>query len=266
MNDVTKKGTGAIKDLPDPRDYKFSQIAGSLPPFDWDKGYDVEEAIGKKLTVKDQDGSGSCGGQAWSIYGEAIDPDHEIKSAKFIYAQTFVPPAGSGGRENCNLVIEKGWGDEDKTPSYDNGQPPCEAFMERKEDITEEAMEHAMIDQALSFANVSINIDTIAQAIRENKGCIIGITGKNNGTWTSKFPIRPDVLNNETWNHWVFCGKAKLINGKKYIGFLNSWGKDVGEYGWQWISAEYLTSPFVWSAWTSCRRWNRGAENISRTK
>lgn len=250
MENEEKFGKGGLKDTLDVRDYKFSQIAGSLPPFDWNLGYDIEKVIGKKIKVKDQNGSGSCGGQAWAYYGEVIDPDYEEKSAKFIYAQTHVLPAGSAGRTNCELVVNKGWGDESLTPSYDNGLPPSEIFMQDIASISNKAFLDAFTDRALSYANTSINIDAVAQALRENKGVIIGITGKNNGTWTSIFPIRPNVIDNNCWNHWVYIGKAKLINGKKYVGFLNSWSESVGEKGWQWISEEYLQYPYVWSTWT----------------
>lgn len=244
------RGTGAIKDAPDNRDYQYAKVAMSFPPFDWSIGYDIETKIGKKLTIKDQNGSGSCGGQAFSYYGTTIDPDNEEKSAKFIYSQVFIPPAGSSGRDLATLVCNKGWADENKCLSYDNGFPPSEAFMQRKSDITPQAFTDALIDEALSYANVVIDIDLIAQAIRNNGGLVIGITGKNNGTWTSKFPLPPETVDNTCWNHWVFCGKAKLINGKKYIGFLNSWGISVGEQGWQYISEDYIKDPFVWSAWT----------------
>lgn len=243
-------GTGAIVDKKDKRDYQFRDVAMGLAPFDWIIGYDVEELIGKKIKVKDQNGSGSCGGQAWSYYGEVLDPDLEEKSAKFVYSHTFVLPAGSAGRTNCDLVIEKGWGDESLTTSYDNGLPPGESFMQRKSDITPEAYADAFVDRGLSYANVESNIDAIALAIRENKGCIIGITGKNNGTWTSKFPLPPNKVDRDSWNHWIYCGKAKMINGKKYIGFLNSWGEGVGDKGWQWISEDYIKYPLVWSVWT----------------
>lgn len=129
-------------------------------------------------------------------------------------------------------------------------KPPSEEFMQKKEDITAEAFANALNDKALSYANVINDIDTVAQAIRENKGCIIGITGKNNGTWTSLFPIPPKNVDNTCWRHWVYCGKAKKVNGKKYIGFCNSWGKDVGLNGWQWISEEYFKIEFIFSVWT----------------
>ena len=243
---MDKFSTGAIKDKKDKRDFQYSKVALGLEPFDWNLGYNVEEVLGIKLTIKNQNGSGSCGGQAFSYYGQPLDPDQDEKSAKFIYSQVFIPPAGSTGRDICNLLITKGWGSEKLTPSY----PATEQFMERKEDITPKAFVQAKTDTALSYANVAINIDTIAQAVRENKGCVIGITGSNNSTWRSAFPIPPYKVDNTCWNHWIYVGCAKIFNGKKYLGFCNSWGQDVGQGGWQWISEDYVKSPFIWSCWT----------------
>lgn len=242
-------GTGAIIDKKDKRDYQFKDIAMGLSPFDWTLGYDIEQVIKKLLNSKDQNGSGSCGGQAWGYYGEVLDPENEEKSAKFIYSNTFVLPAGSAGRTNCDFVIKKGWGDERITPSYDNGLPPSEAFMQRHEDISNEAWNHALLDKGLSYANVASNIDDIALAIRENKGCILGVHGTNNGTWLSKFPTPPITINNQCWAHWLYAGKAVMINEKKYIGVKNSWGDEVGEHGWQYLGEEYFKKA-IWSVWT----------------
>lgn len=239
----------AHKSPKDKRDYTYVGMAST--PFDWDKGYDVEKEIGKKLTIKDQNGSGSCGGQAWSYFGQVLDPEHVEKSAKFIYAQDFVLPAGTYGRDNCIIVKEKGWGDESLTRSYMGEKfniPPTEQFMQRKEDITIEAFKQALTDKALSYVHVPIDIESIAQKIRDNKGVILGICGKNNGTWSGKFPKPP--VGSDVWRHWIYCGKALTIDGKKYIGFCNSWGINTGEQGWQYISEEYLSSKYIFETWT----------------
>lgn len=249
-------GTGAIKDTPDERDYKWADHAklAGVAQFDWEKGYDVEEDTGIKITVKNQNGSSSCGGQAWAYYGQVLDPEHVEKSAKFIYANTNAPGGGSAARTNSDFVCKKGWGDESLTPSYMGTNlkiPPSEAFMTYKEDITSEAYEKAILDKGLSYAYAKINIDEIAQAIANNKGCIIGISGQNNGTWRTKFPQKPAIIDNTSWSHWVYCGKAKMIDGKKYIGFINSWGEDVGDEGWQWISEDYINMKYaIWCATT----------------
>lgn len=245
---------GAIRDIPDDRDFQFQEIAFGVAPFDWSKGYDIETVIGHKLAVKDQGQSGSCGGQAWSNYGDALTAalagETAERSAKFIYAQTFVPGGGSAGRTNCEFVINQGWGLEANTSSYESGNPPSEAFMERVQDITEDARKAAKQDTAVSYANVgSTNIDEVAQAISMNHGVILGVDGQNNGTWLAPNP-QPPTTQNGLWAHWVYAGKARIKDGKKQIGFLNSWGATVGEGGWQWLNEDYFTKGFIFSCWT----------------
>lgn len=245
-------GTGAVKDTYDHRDYQWEEIAHGSDPFNWTKGFNIEEKVGK-IQPKDQNGSSSCGGQAWAMYMAVLEAifngSLEERSAKFIYAQTHVNGGGSAGRTNCELCKKQGVSLETLCPSYENGNPPSEAFMVRDTDITPEAKENALKNKSLSYAFVTPDIDTIAQALEINHGVVIGISGENNGTWRTAFPLPPTT---EQWRHWVYVGKAKLINGKKYLGLINSWG-DVGEDGWQWISEDYfraLKGSAVWSGWT----------------
>lgn len=248
--DDFKFGKGAIKHIPDLRDYKWGRDVGmASAPFDWNKPYDVEEEVSAKLgtsfkiTVKDQNGSSSCGGQAWAYYGQVLNAIHDSnlseRSAKFIYAQTAVPGGGSGAVDNCNLVRKQGWGLETDCTSYEDGKAPSEAFMTNKGDITAEAVLHASEDKAFAYAFLDHDLDLIAQAIRDNHGCIFGITGVNNGTWRSVLPQAPTTWRG-AWNHWLYVGKVKMVSGKKYFGVLNSWGKDVGQEGWQWIDENYM--------------------------
>lgn len=262
-------GTGAVKDTPDPRDYIFGQdVGGGTPPFDWTIGFDIESELKKilgndafKIPVKDQNGSFSCGGQAWSYLWSVLfarfHKTFEEKSAKFIYSQTFVGTGGSAGRTNCQLVMSKGVSSETLCPSYDEGNAPGEAFMERKSDISDAAFAEGKQDIAIGYANVSPDIDLVAQAMRDMFGTIIGIDGSNNGTWRSAYPIPPvpGIPASGLWAHWLFIGKAKLINGKKYVAVLNSWNQTTGDLGWQWISEDYFTNiaagtKSIWSAWT----------------
>lgn len=259
---------GALPDIPDERDYQWQEIGFAAAPFDWGVGYDVEAELRLKLNdsnfsipVKDQNGSGSCGGQAWSYYDASFEAmatgTYEERSAKYIYAQTFVPPMGSHGRTNSELVKNQGVARETLTTSYDKGKPPTEAFMQRVQDITVEARNDAKKARAKGYASVSFDIDSIAQAARENHGVVIGIVGQNNGTWYTPFP-KPPTMQGERWYHWVYVGKAKLINGKKHIGFVNSWGTACGDRGWQWIDEDYVKTLLpgdvygraIFSTWT----------------
>lgn len=261
METVTETGygTGGIPDIYDKRDLQWGKHIGMAgEPFDWEKGYDIEKELQEvledpsfKLPVNDQNGSSSCGGQAQSKKGEVVSAlvnrSFKRKSAKYPYAQVFVPPGGSWGRDLCNIAIKQGFGNEEDTSSYEAGKPPTEPFMQRKSDITEEAKKNAGKDKAFAYAEVPFSIDAIAQAIKDTKGVIIGICGQNNGTWRTAFPKPPTETE---WRHWVYAGKAKLINGKKYIGFLNSWSENTGEKGWQWIGEDYINDKGLFNIWT----------------
>lgn len=243
-------GKGAIKDRYDIRNFQYKAPRAGLP-FDWNKGFDIEEKIGARLVTKDQDGSYSCGGQAWAYYGEVLEAvatgTYEPRSARWIYSYTHVSGGGSNGKDNSDFCVNKGWALEKNVLSYDNGHPPSERFMITKPAVTQAIIEDTEVDKALSYLQVNANIDLFAQAIQENNGMVLGVDGQDNGTWLSLFPKPPAQ---KVWAHWLYAGKAKLINGKKYIGVKNSWGPDAGEDGWQWIGEDYFKTGNVWKGWT----------------
>lgn len=243
-------GGSAIKSPHDERDILYTDIAFGAVPFDWDKGYDVEQEISEylnkpvKIKIKNQNGSGSCGGQSESYGGASIsafyDKVLEEKSAKFTYAPIAYPNGGgSTGRDLSARSTKVGWGSEALTPSYDNGNPPSEAFMARAQDITPEAVEYAAKHRALNYTILPVDIDSIAQAIRDFKFVRLGVVGSNNGTWLTADPKPPTDMENR-WYHWVGGMKAKKRNGKKAIGFPNSWGEGAGDKGWQWLNEDYF--------------------------
>lgn len=254
---------GGLKDRIDPRDYKWSEIGYAMTPFDWNKGWDINAEVGRTinqpdftLPVKNQYDSYSCGGQAWSTYGGALEAiftgTFEERSAKFIYAQTHVAGGGSGGRDNSALVIRQGWGKENMTRSYEPSGSVSEGFMERAIDITDAARQDAKLARALSYASSGTDIDSIAQAAEANHGVIIGINGANNGTWHSTIPMAP-IAGQNLWQHWAYVGKAGMMGGKKAVAIFNSWGVFVGDKGWQWITEDYfkgLEGTTVWDSWT----------------
>lgn len=250
-----KFGTGAIESPYDIRDYWYEPADRGT--FDWKEGFDIEKKLGTKIVVKNQNGSGSCGGQAWGYYGEVLEAiatgNYEPRSAKWIYSHTRVPTGGSNGRVNCDFVIKAGWARESLVPSYDNGKPPTEEFFITKPVITKEIIEDTEIAKPLSYVRVETNIELIAQAIQDNNGMVIVLNGQDNGTWRSAFPKPPTQ---KEWGHFLFAGKAKLIGGKRYIGVLNSWGEKTGENGWQWLSEDWFVNPKlgVREGWTMV--WN----------
>lgn len=233
-----KLGKGAVVT---PTIKKMPTLPRAGAPFDWNTGYSVAE-----LVTKNQNGSGSCGGQAVAYKGEA--ETGVPKSARFPYCQVFVNGGGSGEGDLIKIIVTEGLADEAVFPSYEAGnQPPSEIFMEVSSDITP-----AVLANAQSVTGTPVYVDLsfegIAEAVRDNGGIIIGIAGTNNGTWLSADPLPPK--DGETkWYHWLFVGKALMRNGRKVIAVKNSWGS-IGENGtgWQYLTEDYL--PFIFTAWT----------------
>lgn len=253
MSDPTQPNfdPGGIRDRVDNRDFLYSEVGFGTETFDWNTPYDVETELNIKLPVKNQGQSFSCGGQAWSTYIGILEAlatqTFEERSAKFVYSQVYVPGGGARGRDCADVCVNQGVAREAALSSYQNGQIPSETFMERSGDITTEVRQDATSSKLLSYAQVGNNINDIARAMKLNHGLVLGITGSNNGTWNSEFP-KPPIPGDATWNHWIYFGKAKMINGVKNIACLNSWGDKIGNKGWQWISEAYM--PYVFSAWT----------------
>lgn len=239
-------GTGGKNSIKDDRDYLYKDIATAPQPYDWSQDFDIENVVGK-MPVKNQGQTSSCGGFAWASLSYILDPtNREEKSEKFIYAHTHVGNGGSAGRDNCDFCVKKGDCSKTLCPLPN---PLLEAEITRIDDITAEAYADALSNKEKSYVSVSCDIESVAQAIRDNGGVVLGIRGQNNGTWLTAFP-RPTVnpTYENTWRHWMFAGKIKTIEGKKYIGALNSWG-NIGQEGWQWFGEDYFKND-IWEVWT----------------
>jgi hypothetical protein len=144
-------------------------------------------------------------------------------------------------------IKNQGAANENLCVSYENGAPPSEIFMV-KEDISQEAIANASYSESISYSFLySFDIDTLASAIRDNKGAILLVRGTNNNSWLSTMPNPPTMSTPHEllWGHWIAATGAKMVDGKKYIIFRNSWGEAVGDRGNQYLSQEYINSGFV---------------------
>ncbi len=238
---IEQFGKGALRDSIDPKDYKYEEIMGAGEPFDWDMGYEIPYS----LKVEHQGKSLSCVGQSWAYYAEELEQIESIKltdlSAKDIYQRIFMPQGGAEIRRGASVIKNFGLNTEKDVPSYELEMPPSELFMRTFKSGDEEALNYI----AKSYASVLPgSIDHIAQVIRDNSGCVSGFNGDNEG-WATAF-VKPPI--SAKWGHAVYLVGAELINGKKYIKFINSWGTGWGENGYGYFDESYLSNMF--SLWT----------------
>ena len=235
-----------------------NEIATDSAPFDYNLGYDITKVIAATIPTfqdfltKNQGSAGSCGGEATSYKEEVVyalnNKIYEPKSSRYIYSQCFVAPSGSSDAGLIGIITNRGTPDTSAFSDYpSDGSLPTESFMQNSTDITETVSENASACILGQPVYVNLDIDSIAQAVRDAGGIIIGIYGQNNGTWLSEFPQAPTTTVG-AWAHWLFLGKVVTVNGKVYLGVKNSWGSEVGDNGWQYLGVEYL--PYIWRAFT----------------
>lgn len=244
---------GAIQKDPDPRDYPaVSPEIGFAPaPFDWNVGYHVEQDTGIKVSRKDQMQSSSCGGQSISQAAQSLSAkylgENSEKSAKAYYSQVFVPGGGSSSRMLAEILKKQGFFKEELVPSYQNGQV-TEDFMERPQDISQGAkLDAGAYSGLFAYVYPQVTIDAVAQAVRDHQGVFIGIHGYNNGTWLSANPSSKEV--GDPWAHFMVVIGAQLVNGKKNLICLQSWGDKAPDATQiQYISENHFTAGHIWDA------------------
>lgn len=248
------KGVGAIPDPVDVRDLAYEPVLGASP-LNWEAGYDVEKKLNIKINIKDQNGSQSCVGNAWAYYvailnAVEIGTYHEV-SAKAIYSQIFLPNGGAYIRDGAKLIVNFGALGEFIIPSYLGKNPPTEEFMRDKGWLDERISQIAKVLQAKEYRSSSIAMETVATAIRDNYGCVGGVNGANNGTWSSGEPKPPAKTE---WGHCLYFGKYGIDKIGKYISTPNSWGaRGVDQLhpdGWQKLREDYFKEEFMFNPWT----------------
>jgi hypothetical protein len=248
MVDVSEFGKGAIRDSIDKRDYKFTEnfTAVALP--------DTFSVRDKIQTLRNQNGSGSCGGQAFGYHMETNtflrDGKFTPLSSKSIYQPVFVSPEGSNARDLLNRIDSVGVCLESDVPSYDNGNPPSEAFMEDGSKITAAMLVTAKQYSGKTYLTFdSTDLSQVKQAIFQGNGAVIAVVGNNPCWTTSNGEITVPGVNTTTWGHFIFLTGWVVRNGERFFEFVNSWGKEWGDNGFGYLPEAYLTSGFGYNEW-----------------
>lgn len=211
--------------LPNPKDSR-DILLGDIPYIpdpncsSWEQGFDVEQNLSFRFKREHQGTSWSCVGQGWNKYLEAINYVETKKwldlSAKDIYSQIYQPQNGAFIRDGAKIAVNLGNTLEKLIPSYENGNPPSEAFMRRKEQ-TDESKAQALIYRSKRFVHLPLsyplteqNWEDIRQIIWQYHGFVSGYG--NHCIYFKGYGIDPQ-------------------NGRRFIRYINSYGDDFGEDG-----------------------------------
>ncbi len=264
--DEKNLGKGAVRDIEDQRDRYYEEVVAGAAPMsedDWKKGFDIEKKLNFKLPIKNQFGSSSCVGQAFSYYVAILNMvetgKYDEASAKAIYSQIFLPQGGAMFRDAAKLVVNWGALFEKILKSYKEDGTTDETFMRDMSWITPETAQMAKILEAKEYRTIAgITMDIFAMAIRDNFGIVAGVEGANNGTWFSGEPKPPaiDTPQNALWGHALYFGKYGVDELGKFIATPNSWGTRNPDAlhpdGWQKLREDWFANMgrFLFSPWT----------------
>lgn len=224
-------------------------VGKSGVPFNWTQGVQREFTA----NIKNQFQSDSCGGQMYSRFKEIYDtviaklPQQEY-SAKSFYALGVAVGGGMFEGIVKSQALNIGLNAESIVPSYKADGTTDEPFMTdvsfRNETIIQDALAHA----GMKMVSVSVDKDSIAEAIRDYGAVCWTIHGQNNGTWESANPQFP-TNNQNLWAHYM-CSMASIAPDLNKIPMYQSWGVDVGDKGVQYFDEAYINSGYIVDCFT----------------
>lgn len=225
-------GKGAVPQPHDPRDFQASFVMGA-PLVDWTHEFRLPQPPNE-----DQGTSLSCVSQAWSYFHHQLVPYNW--SRRDVYSQIFLPQGGAYLRSGGVIITGPGQATRDKAP---DPHPETESEMRSRDGISAE-MER--IGQEAGYFSVNAkDIGVVAAAIRDFKGCIIGVQGDNAG-WKDLLNPKPPV--NAEWGHALYCFGFHMHGAFKCIIAKSSWcNTGITEHH---IKENYFESGNTFDGWT----------------
>jgi hypothetical protein len=232
MNDLENLGKGALPDPNDPRDYTAEAQFGASEPVLWGSPLGRPEPI--DFNQKSSSSCVGCGTRNlhWSINNKDF-------SRRDIYSRIYLPQGGAYLRDGVKTVVDIGNQTQVQCP---DPAIPTEANMRIKSTLPDSAGE-----RELAYFVVKQNlIDGVAQAIRDYKACIFGITGSN-PAFADKTNPRPPKQGETLWQHCIEGFDYHLHSGVKCIIAKSSWCS--GSHHVHHIKEEFFTSGNTFNAW-----------------
>ena len=287
---------GCFPDPRDDRDLSYDKIvaAGAPVEINWDKGFDIRNALGADINIKNQGTSLSCVGMGWSYYiwvKQVVEMMAKYKmdlkklrfnhlkevdeiSAKAIYSQIFLQLGGAYIRSGAKLVVDWGALFEKLVPSIDpETNITSERWMTDKKWMKNivEGLEKTL--QGLKYAKIiaSNDMDLFAQAISQNHGVVGGVEGQDGRDWNTENPL-PPLPGKRTWGHCIYYGAFGTDDKGRFIATPNSWGNgfqnpkrlwkvgDPAGNGWQKLREDYFAGQYQFNPWTYVDKSNQPKE------
>jgi hypothetical protein len=221
--DISKLGKGLKRQPLDNRDYKYSRIMSAVP-VDWSVEFRNAEP-----PDSDQGTAGRCVAEAasyfhWELKGERFSP-------RDIYSQVYLPGGGAYMRDGARIICSVG---QQTLAECGDPSPNNESNNRIKCGNPELALDGL---EASYFSVDAKSIEAVAIAIRDDRGCDIGVQGDDIG-WQDIVNPEPPV--NPEWGHALHLFGFHLHNGQKCVIAKSSWCKSgVTEHH---IKENYFTS------------------------
>ena len=241
-NEIEKLGKGAVRDKPDDRDLKADLHIAAVAPVDW-----THEFRNPEPPNEDQNGSSSCVGQGWSYQHWAVRPKNYCR--RDVYAWIYLPGGGAQIRDGGLRIINYG---QDTRDNVQDPNPETESGMESRTGLDPN---REKIYQEFDSKLVPNDIDSVAVAIRDFKGCVGGVEGTNQG-WQDIAHPRPPASGETLWGHCLYFFGYTMVNGMKYIIAKSSWGT-AGNTTVHYIGEHYFTTGYTFNPWTLIPRGNQ---------
>lgn len=233
--------------LDQPEDYlrpdapQDREIAQSPQPAKW-----VEKKIDDFITYpkRDQRQNFTCVAH-WLAKQLSVDELSENGKYRELSPRSIYPfgKDKNGGMNSLTagkLAVKQGMTLESLLPS----DGLTEDEMSEAKDYALDAKNVALIYRPQQIIECAVDFDTIANILynyqSEGKKKTIGVTltGQNNGTWFTPFPLPPKSTK-DLWYHKITITDFGYLNGKPVLAFDNSMGERVGNKGQQFLGKQW---------------------------
>lgn len=229
-------GKGLLPQPADERDFQYHllpHVAGAAPVVFTTTVFSKPEPPNE-----DQGSSSSCVAQSTSYFHWQINGYNW--SRRDLYSRIYLPAGGAYLRDGVSTICSTGQATRDVVS---DPSPQTEDGMRSRANETSDLERVGL--EANYYAINAKDIYAVAQAIRDEGGCIFGVQGDNKG-WADIANPTPPVM--AEWGHALYGFGYHEHDGKQCIIAKSSWG-DTGNTTVHHIKVDYFTSGNTFDGW-----------------